>query len=130
MALLSFSPKACLLEVAEYVGLSPAATSRLIDALVVRKLVARRQCQSDRRQISLALTAKGAAAFADVRRDARRNLAQQLQGLSATKRNTVVQAMEILSDVFGSDATRIRQPVQNLVDSDCQGKSESSQKKD
>jgi len=41
MALLSYSPKASLSTVADFIGSSLPAASRMIDGLVARKLVAR-----------------------------------------------------------------------------------------
>ena len=65
MARLSWLPKASLSNVAEHVGCSLPAASRMIDVLVAQKLVVRHQCSNDRRQVSLGLTAREASAFLD-----------------------------------------------------------------
>jgi DNA-binding MarR family transcriptional regulator len=48
-------------ELAEALGRSPSATSRLVDGLVKRRLVERREEPEDRRQRSIALTQRGKA---------------------------------------------------------------------
>jgi DNA-binding MarR family transcriptional regulator len=48
-------------ELAELIGRSPSATSRLVDGLVRRRLVERQEEQEDRRQRTLHLTQRGRA---------------------------------------------------------------------
>jgi DNA-binding MarR family transcriptional regulator len=48
-------------DLAETIGRSPSATSRLVDGLVKRRLVERRREEDDRRQRSVWLTARGRA---------------------------------------------------------------------
>ena len=48
-------------ELAEALGRSPSATSRLVDGLVKRRLVERREEPEDRRQRSISLTQRGQA---------------------------------------------------------------------
>src|ERR1700685_2433550 len=52
LGLLSVSPQASLSCVAESIGSSLPAASRMIDGLVSKKLVGRKECCHDRRQIS------------------------------------------------------------------------------
>ncbi|MGD1276418.1 MAG: MarR family transcriptional regulator [Tepidisphaeraceae bacterium] len=103
MALLSRSPRASLSSVAEYVGTSLPAASRMIDGLVGKKLVARQECCDDRRQISLALTARGAAAFHASHQATQRQMGQRLKVLSSTQRRAVIDAMRLLAGIFGAD---------------------------
>jgi DNA-binding MarR family transcriptional regulator len=104
LALLNFSPAASLSLVAEYLGSSLPAASRMVNGLVAKKLVARCVCDRDRRQISLKMTNKGQAAYRNSRRGARGQLAQSVSGLSPAQRRRVCDAMELLGDIFGSDA--------------------------
>jgi DNA-binding MarR family transcriptional regulator len=104
MALLSFSPKASLSCVADFIGSSLPAASRMIDGLVAKKLVARKECCNDRRQISLILTPKGQNAFRESRVATQRQLAERLAGLSAPQQKGVIEAMRCLGEIFGSDA--------------------------
>jgi DNA-binding MarR family transcriptional regulator len=104
MALMNFTPDVSLSMVADYVGSSLPAASRLIDCLVAKNLVGRKQCCRDRRQVSLELTAIGREAFQESRKATRRQLAERLAALSPEKKQTVIEVMEWLGEVFGSDA--------------------------
>src|ERR1700679_2951084 len=86
MALLNFCPDASLSTVADYVGSSLPAASRMIDCLVAKNLVLRSQCCKDRRQVSLKLTPGGREAFLESRQATRLQLAQRLSELSAEKK--------------------------------------------
>jgi DNA-binding MarR family transcriptional regulator len=125
MARLSRSPKASLSAVADHVGCSLPAASRMIDVLVAQKLVIRHQCPSDRRQISLALTPRGNEAFLASRRATRKQLAKRLQSLSTPQRKSIVQAMNLLAEIFGSDADQLC-PTQSPQKSSSRSSSRSS----
>jgi DNA-binding MarR family transcriptional regulator len=103
LALLCISPKVSLSAVADYVGLSLPAASRMVDGLVARKLVARHACSDDRRQVSLKLTPRGASAFRASRQATRKQLADRLKTLNESQLEVVSQAMQFLADVFGTD---------------------------
>jgi DNA-binding MarR family transcriptional regulator len=107
MALLSYSPKASLSTVADFIGSSLPAASRMIDGLVARKLVARQACAKDRRQVSLVLTPKGLGAFRESREATHRQLAEKLKPLSREQRRCVVSAMQWLGELFGNDADKM-----------------------
>jgi DNA-binding MarR family transcriptional regulator len=107
LGLLSFSPQASLSCVADYIGSSLPAASRMIDGLVSKKLVARKECSHDRRQISLVLTPPGLSAFLESRHAAQRQLTERLAGLSENKKKSVIEAMRWLGEIFGSDADRL-----------------------
>lgn len=104
MSLLSYSPKASLSTVADFIGSSLPAASRMIDGLVARKLVARKECCNDRRQVSLVLTQRGQSAFRESRLATQRQLAERLAGLSPAEQKGVMEAMRCLGEIFGSDA--------------------------
>jgi DNA-binding MarR family transcriptional regulator len=104
LGLLSFCPDASLSTVADYIGSSLPAASRMIDGMVAKNLIVRKQCCRDRRQVSLELTPLGLEAFLESRRATRSQLATRLAGLSAKKREGVIEAMRCLGEVFGSDA--------------------------
>jgi len=107
LGLLSFSPQASLSTVADYIGSSLPAASRMIDGLVSKKLVGRKECCHDRRQISLVLTPLGLSAFIESRQAAHRQLSEQLAGLPENKKKGVIEAMRYLGEIFGSDADNI-----------------------
>jgi len=109
LGLLSFCSDASLSTVADYIGSSLPAASRMIDGLVAKNLIARKQCCRDRRQVSLELTPMGREAFLESRQATRLQLARRLSGLSAKKKEGVIEAMRWLGEVFGSDAERASQ---------------------
>jgi DNA-binding MarR family transcriptional regulator len=121
MALLSYSPKASLSCVADFIGSSLPAASRMIDGLVSRKLVARKICKKDRRQVSLVLTPKGLSAFRESREATHKQLAEKLVPLSSDQRRSVIDAMRWLGELFGSDAERMREraDAETLAEADC-----------
>jgi DNA-binding MarR family transcriptional regulator len=104
LALLSFSPKASLSLLADHVGSSLPAASRMVDGLVAKKLIARQESSNDRRQVSLALTPRGMIAFRESRQATHRQLTQLLSVLTASQRQDIIQSMKLLAGIFGSDA--------------------------
>src|SRR5580658_8354079 len=104
LSLLSFCADASLSTVADYIGSSLPAASRMIEGMVTKNLIVRKQCCRDRRQVSLELTPLGREAFLESRQATRLQLAERLSGLSAKKKEAVIEAMRWLGEVFGSDA--------------------------
>jgi DNA-binding MarR family transcriptional regulator len=104
LALLNFNAKTCLSTVADYIGSSLPAASRMVDGLVAKNLVARTPCPDDRRQISLQLTQLGRKYFLESRHATRLQLANQLASLSPERKRGIVEAMNSLAEIFGSDA--------------------------
>jgi DNA-binding MarR family transcriptional regulator len=84
--------------VAEQLGRSVSATSRLLDQLVVRGLVSRREDERDRRAKRVAITAQGRALIVMV--EQRRADAQLavMEYLSAEEQAEVIRAMVLLAE--------------------------------
>ncbi|PSK96258.1 DNA-binding MarR family transcriptional regulator [Murinocardiopsis flavida] len=85
-------------ELAERIGRSVSATSRLIDQLVRRGLVARRDDPEDRRARRIVLTETGTAflrRFERLRAEAQLSL---VNDLTADERRLVARAMELLGE--------------------------------
>ncbi len=91
---------ASLSAVAEHLGLSLPALSRLIDGLVRKKLVKRQTGLTDRRQVALTLTARGRMQLEAGRAEVRRLLAAKLAVLTADERAALERALESLRRVF------------------------------
>jgi DNA-binding MarR family transcriptional regulator len=104
LALLGRNPNGSLSCVAENIGSSLPAASRMIGVLVAKKLVVRQDSKGDRRQLSLALTPRGAETFKVARELAQEHLAQKLETLDPAQRQSICRALELLGGVFGSDA--------------------------
>jgi DNA-binding MarR family transcriptional regulator len=101
LCLLARFPTASLSHVAEHLGSSQPSASRLISGLVTRGLVARKECEDDRRQVMLVLTPRGREVQAKSHRATQERLAEEVVHLPEEKRRAIVLAMKILLDVFG-----------------------------
>lgn len=104
LAFLRRHPGASLSSVAEHVGLTLPSTSKMIDRLVTRCLVARADCLDDRRRVTLTLTPAGASVVEQAAQATQARLAEMLAALSSEERATLVEAMRILQRVFGLEA--------------------------
>lgn len=93
-------PGSSLSAVAEHLGLSTAATSRLVDALVARGLVERAQAPGDRRWIALSLLPEGQHHLEAARLATQGELAAQLATLSPAARAEIVRALSTLRGCF------------------------------
>ncbi len=91
---------ASLSAVADRVGLSLPAMSRLIDGLVERDLVQREESPDDRRRITLRLTSLGRDLVRTARAGAQAHLAEVLADLSPSQRGEVVSALQRLRPLF------------------------------
>ena len=89
-----------LSKLAEHVGLSLPAASRMVDLLVRRGLLKRESGSGDRRRVSLATTARGRSEFQRARGAAAKAMSVQLAGLTPTQRSVLSEAMRLLSGVF------------------------------
>jgi DNA-binding MarR family transcriptional regulator len=91
---------ASLSQVAEHIGLTLPSISLLVDGLVERKLILRNTHATDRRRVTLVLTARGQSVL-EVAHDATQAaLAEKLAALSTQNRAPVVQAMRALRSIF------------------------------
>ncbi len=92
--------------VAEWMGLSLPAASRLIDGLVDRGLVTRQGLAADRRRIALHLTEAGRELLRVAREGTQARLADALAALPPDRRSVVVEAMEALRPAFSPPGRR------------------------
>ncbi|HEX8035194.1 MAG TPA: MarR family transcriptional regulator [Ktedonobacterales bacterium] len=95
-------PGCSLSEVAEHLGLSVAATSRLVDTLVADGFLERRPSPIDRRYIQLHLSARGEQIRAEAHAHTLQGIAARLEGLSDDERQQIVLALEPLRALFAS----------------------------
>lgn len=100
LAILNRSQDASLSEVAELLGLSLPAASRLVDGLVKKGLVDRQVVPADRRLVALSVTTKGRATWDAARQATQQQLAEAIGSLTATQHAQVLQAMRILRETF------------------------------
>jgi len=88
---------------AEHLGVSLPSASRMVAGLVDKGLLQRKGRSGDRRQMSLALTARGEAVLGAARRATQQCLESQISPLEARQRKTVMEAMGILKRCFASE---------------------------
>jgi len=110
LAFLKLLPGVSLSEVAAHIGITLASTSKMIDGLVARNLVMRRNSSTDRRYITLTLTEQGQSLFESARHRVEIHLAGKLKALPEAERATVMEAMQALRPIFmpGQEAIAAR----------------------
>lgn len=89
-----------LSDMADHLGLSLPAASRMADLLVRRGLLERRPGTGDRRRVSLSATRRGKADFQRARHATQSALAKKLAGITAAERSAIAAAMRVLGRVF------------------------------
>jgi len=87
-------------DVAEWMGLTLPAASRLIDGLVENGLLTREGSSVDRRRIHLRLTARGRDLVRSARAGTLARLAEVLEPLPKDRRAAVAEAMDALRLAF------------------------------
>jgi len=103
LALLSRSQGASLSVVAEFLGLSLPATSRLVNGLVEKGLVTRQISDGNRRQVALSVSARGRATWDAARRATQRRLAEVIAPLTPAQRARIQEAMHLLRESFRTE---------------------------
>ncbi len=99
---------ASLSAVADRVGLSLPAMSRLIDGLVERRFIQREESEMDRRFVVLRLTSEGKELVHTARSATQAHLAVALESLTPAQRAQVAMAMHLLRGVFSPKASSAR----------------------
>ena len=88
-------------ELAEWLGVSAPAMSKMVAILERRGLVQRAAPSSDRRQVNLIATEEGKRLHLNMRKGVRLKIAERLQPLSETEKHVVLKAMKILGGLYG-----------------------------
>ncbi|HYC19816.1 MAG TPA: MarR family transcriptional regulator [Candidatus Bathyarchaeia archaeon] len=91
-----------LWEVAHHMGLTPPSTSRLVDNLIERGLMARNDHPGDRRRVRLTVTVQGLAILEASTQGTVSYLADKLSGVNADNREVIDKAVETLRTVFAA----------------------------
>lgn len=100
LVLLNLVERPSLSELADHLGLSLPAASRMVDLLVRRGLVQRKSGTKDRRRILLLLTPAGRQTFRAAHQGAQAALAEHLQTLSRNELSRLESGMKVLSHAF------------------------------
>ena len=101
-ALLFFerNPGSSLLTLANHLGLTPPTVSKMVDGLVLKRLVKRAASSQDRRMVTLTLTAQGGTILEKARKGTQARLNEVLSQLTPEQGETVSQAMKVLHTLF------------------------------
>jgi DNA-binding MarR family transcriptional regulator len=91
-----------LLEVANFMGLTPPSTCRLVDILISRGLMTREEHPTDRRRVKLSVTNRGAAVLERCKKGTLAHLSGKLSCLAADDVEVIVRAMRPLRSVFAT----------------------------
>ena len=94
---------ASLSALAEFLGLSLPAASRMVEGLVRRGFVVRRIPPGNRRLIALALSARGRRAVAAARQATERRLAEVVASIPPGQRTAIQRALQALREMFQAD---------------------------
>jgi DNA-binding MarR family transcriptional regulator len=89
-----------LLEVANFMGLTPPSVSRLVDILISRGFMIREEQPTDRRRVKLRVTSRGAVVLETCRKGTLAHLSGKLSCLAADDIEVVLRAMRALRTVF------------------------------
>jgi len=100
LAFIERNPDSSLSNLAEHLGLALPSVSKLMDGLVIQKLVTRQASRADRRRLTLTLTEAGAAIVNSARAGALADLAGKLAALSSADLDTIHRAMQLLNPLF------------------------------
>lgn len=93
-------PNASLSQVADYIGLKLPSMSKMVNALVVRKLLIRRASAEDRRCIRLRLSPNGLEGLMQSRHRTETQLARILVALTPEQQAGIREALQILRPLF------------------------------
>ncbi len=94
-----------LWEVAHHMGLTPPSTSRLVDNLIARGLMARNDHPADRRRVQLTVTDHGMAILEASTQGTLSYLADKLSGADADNREVIDKALDALRTVFTTNTS-------------------------
>ena len=97
---ISRNPGTSLQTVAHHLGVTSPTVSKMLDGLVLDRLVKREPSPNDRRQVTLDLTARGKKILEKARDATQTRLAEILSHITPEESETVFQAMIILQTLF------------------------------
>lgn len=100
LAYLSHQPGTSLSALAEFLGLSLPATSRLVDGLVRKSLVVRQIPPGNRRLVALSASVRGQKSVCAARRATEKHLSEVVTSLREGDREMIQRALRVLHKEF------------------------------
>ena len=89
-------------QIARYLGVTKPAVSQIVDAMVNRKLIARKPAKHDRREIGLVLTESGKRMMTAVRKHQRQTVRVALRGTGANTIKQWIKTSELIAATVAS----------------------------
>jgi len=105
---ISRNPGTPLLTLADHLGLSSPTVSKMVDGLVINRLISRELSSKDRRKITLSLTAQGQDILERARNESQARLTMVLSRLSPEENETVFRAIQLLKPLFLLDSVSLQ----------------------
>ena len=105
---ISRNPGTSLLSVADHLGLTSPTVCRMVDGLVLNRLVRREPSPKDRRKVTLTLTDRGQEILEKAKNGTQARLAEVLSRLTPEEGETVFQAMKLLHSLFLPGADHVK----------------------
>lgn len=90
-------------ELAHELRIQPSTATRLCDRLIRQRLARRRVNPSNRREVTILLTASGAEVVAEVTRRRRREISSIMAKVPASQRDAIVEALTAFREAAGED---------------------------
>jgi DNA-binding MarR family transcriptional regulator len=109
LAFLQTNACSSLTELAEYLGVTSASASTMVERLVQKEFVTRTEHPTLRRQVVICLTAAGEDHLQEVRQLTRDRLADKLANLPTDQLANLIEGLEELSQVFLGESLQIIQ---------------------
>ncbi|MEI6064015.1 MAG: MarR family winged helix-turn-helix transcriptional regulator [Pseudanabaena sp. ELA748] len=100
LAFIQINPYSSLAALAEYLGVTSASTSTMVERLVQKKFMTRAEHPKLRRKVTLTLTPAGEEHLQQVRQVNRDRLADKLAHLSPSQLTNLINALEELRQIF------------------------------
>jgi DNA-binding MarR family transcriptional regulator len=100
------NPGSSLLTLANHLGLTPPTVSKMVDGLVLNRMVKRAASSRDRRMVTLTLTAQGGTILEKARKGTQARLNEVLSQLTPEQGETLSQAMRLLHRLFMTGSVR------------------------
>ncbi|OIO00601.1 MAG: hypothetical protein AUJ49_09595 [Desulfovibrionaceae bacterium CG1_02_65_16] len=119
-------PGGTLSEAADHLGLGMPSASKVVESLVVRRLLQREANAQDRRRVDIALTPGGEAVLARSRSEASAVFTRRLRHLSELELEVIYAVLGTLQAVIGADGPTAHGPATG--DSDAKAQQPGGQK--
>ncbi|MCW5876281.1 MAG: winged helix-turn-helix transcriptional regulator [Anaerolineales bacterium] len=103
LAFINRNPGCSLNEVAEHIGLEPPSTSKQVEGLVQRGLVAREADSSDRRRVQLSILPEGRQRIDVAYAHTRRFITARLAHLSEQQQEQLLESLHALREAFAPE---------------------------